>query len=182
MRHLLLIVHVFIACLVSAQAVSFPKHLQKTQIAALKSGDSLVYYQCHVDEASQELTTSTGQKITSKKKRLTITEKFVIHKLDSVYNCKYFTSSVTNYPNKKFPYLTLTEVQNWDFELKKDKTLTTQEVLVVAALETKTHSIVHYELNINKTCPNEIIICSKKDKEQFMVEGNYLLSKLLNVQ
>lgn len=182
MKHLLLIVHAFIACLASAQAVSFPKHLQKTQIAALKSGDSLVYYQCHVDEASQELTTSTGQKITSKKKRLTITEKFVIHKLDSVYNCKYFTSSVTNYPNKKFPYLTLTEVQNWDFELKNNKTLATQEVLVIAALETKTHSIVHYELNINKTCPNEIIICSKKDKEQFMVEGDYLLSKLLNIQ
>jgi hypothetical protein len=182
MKHVLLILNLLLAYVASAQDAGFPKHLQKTQIAALKSGDSLVYYQCHVDEASQEIVTSTGQKITAKKKRLTITEKFVIHKVDSVYNCKYFTSSVTNYPNKKFPYLTLTEVQNWDFELKKNKPLTTQEVLVVAALETKTHSIVHYELNINKTCPNEIIICSKKDKEQFMVEGNYLLSKLLNCQ
>ncbi len=182
MKGALLIINLLCVHVLFSQSFSFPAHLQKTQIAALKSGDSLVYYQCHVDEASQEIITSTGQKITAKKKRLTITEKFVIHKLDSVYNCKYFTSSVTNYPNKKFPYLTLTEVQNWDFELKKNKGLTSQEVLVVAALETKTHSIVHYELNINKTCPNEIIICSKKDKEQFMVEGNYLLSKLLSCQ
>lgn len=182
MKSVLLIVSLLITHAVSAQSPDFPKHLQKTKIAALKSGDSLIYYQCHVDEASQEIVTSSGQKITSKKKRLTITEKFVIHKLDSVYNCKYFTSSVTNYPNKKFPYLTLTEVQNWDFELKKNKALSSQEVLVIAALETKTHSIIHYELNINKTCPNEIIICSKKDKEQFMVEGDYLLSKLLNCQ
>jgi len=157
---------------VFSQSVSFPEHLKKTEIHQLQNNDSLTYYQCHVDEASQEITTSTGQKITAKKKRITITEKFVIHRKDSTYTCKYFTSSVTNYPNKKFPYLTLTEVQNWDFELKKNKSLSNEEVLVVAALETKTHSIIHYE----------IIICSKKDKEQFLVEGNYLLSKLLNCQ
>ncbi len=182
MRSLVLIFFILCNTYLFSQAVTFPQHLKNTQIYHLLNKDSLIYYQCHVDEASQEITTSTGQKITAKKKKITITEKFVINKKDSAYTCKYFTSSVTNYPNKKFPYLTLTEVQNWDFELKKNKPLTEQEVLVIAALETKTHSIIHYELNINKTCPNQIIICSKRDKEQFLVEGNYLLSKILNCQ
>lgn len=167
---------------IQAQYVSFPNHLEKTYISKLTNNDSIVYYQCHVDEASQELTTSSGQKISSKKKKLTITEKFVITKLDSVYACRYYASSVTNYPNKKFPYLTLTEVENWGFELQKAKTLSKEEVLLIAAMESKTHDIVHYELNINKTCPNQIIVCYKKDKEQYLVEGDYLLSKILNCQ
>ncbi|MES2516384.1 MAG: hypothetical protein V4580_19675 [Bacteroidota bacterium] len=163
-----------------SQKTVFPEHLSKTNIARLQTGDSLVYYQCHVDSASQEITLSNGKKIKSKKKRITLTEKFVIHKRDSAFTCKYFNSSITNYPNKKFPYLTLTEVKNWEFELKQTKDLTPEEVKLIAAFETKTHSIVHYELNINKTCPNEIIIIGKNVNEQFIIEGNYLLSKSLN--
>jgi len=163
-----------------SQGVLFPEHFKKTEIAKLHTNDSLVYYQCHVDEATQELITGSGQKFTTKKRKLTITEKFVIYKKDSVYTCKYFNSPVTNYPNKKFPYLTLKEVANWDFELKKTKPLTSQELLLLAAMEIRTHAIIHYELNINKTCPNEIVIWSKKDKDQYMVEGDYLMSKILN--
>lgn len=182
MRIIYLIVIVCFAISLKAQTVIFPEHLKKTYISKLQNNDSIVYYQCHVDEASQELTTSSGQKISSKKKKLTITEKFLILKQDSIYHCKYFTSGITNYPNKKFPYLTLTEVSNWDFEIQKTKILTNQEVLLVAAMETKTHDIVHYELNINKTCPNQIIVCNKKTREQYLVEGDYLLSKILNCQ
>jgi hypothetical protein len=163
-----------------SQTVLFAQHLKKTQIANLQSGDSLIYYQCHVDSASQEITTSKGQKLKTKKKKITLTEKFVIHKSDSVYTCKYSISSITNYPNKKFPFLTLKEVSNWEFEIQKIKNLSVEETLLIAALETKTHSIIHYELNINKSCPNELILIGKKVNEQFIIEGNYLLSKSLN--
>lgn len=179
MRSVLLIFSLCCACLAVSQNSLFPEHLQKAQIARLQSNDSLIYYQCHVDEASQELTTSSGQKIVSKKRRVTITEKFVILRKDSVYSCRYYTSPLTNYPNKKFPYLTLKEVSNWNFELQKSKELTPEEVLLAAAMETKTHAIINYDLNINKSCPNEVIICYKKNREQLIVEGDYLLSKLL---
>ena len=64
---------------------------------------------------------------------------------------------------------------------RQTKPLTEKEVKLIAALETKTHSIVHFELNINKTCPNELIIMGKQVNEQFIVEGNYLLSKCLGL-
>lgn len=175
-----LIAFVLLNLNIFSQQLSFADHYKKTAIAKLQSGDSLIYYQCHVDSASQEITTSNGKKIKTKKKRITLTEKFVIYKTDTVYHCKYYNSSITNYPNKKFPYLTLKEVANWEFELKEQKQLTHTEILMFAALETKTHAITHYELNINKTCPNEIIIKGKNINEQFIVEGNYILSKSLN--
>lgn len=160
--------------------IEFPAHLKKTNIAKLEKGDSLIFYQCHVDKAKQELTTSSGQKITAKSKHITITDKFVIHKKDSAYTCRYYVSTLTNYPNKKFPYLTLKEVDNWEFELKKNKTLIAQELYLLSAFETKTHAVTHYELNINKSCPNEVIMKGKYVNEQLIVEGNYLLSHILN--
>ena len=117
-----------------SQTISFPEHLKKTTIAKLQSGDSLTYYQCHVDSASQELTTASGQKIKTKKKKITITKKFVVFKNDSLYSCKYYTSSITNYPNKKFPYLTLMEVKNWEFETTGKHVLTFDDVLIMAPL------------------------------------------------
>ncbi len=180
MRFSLVIFFVLLGLNAFSQQVNFAEHLKKTAIAKLQSGDSLIYYQCRVDSASQEITTSNGKKIKTKKKKITITEKFVISRIDTMYQCKYYNSSITNYPNKKFPYLTLKEVDNWEFELKEQKQLTHTELFMVAALETKTHAITHYELNINKTCPNEIIIKGKNINEQFIVEGNYILSKSLN--
>ncbi|MCD6018279.1 MAG: hypothetical protein K0S53_1400 [Bacteroidetes bacterium] len=161
------------------QAFNFPPHFSKTEIAKLKQGDSLTYYQCHVDSAFTEMTLSNGQKVKTKKKRITLTEKYVINLKDSIYTVKYYIAGFNSYPNKKFPYLTLTETDTWYFDLKKTTTLSIQEVLLFAALETKTHSIVHFELNINKTCPNEVIIKGKNVNEQFIVEGNYLLSRSL---
>lgn len=160
-------------------AINFPPHFSKTEIAKLKQGDSLTYYQCHVDTAFTEMTLSNGQNVKTKKKRITLTEKYVVLLKDSIYTVKYYIAGFSSYPNKKFPYLTLTETDTWDFNHKKTTNLNMQEVLLFAALETKTHNIVHMELNINKTCPNEVIIKGKNVNEQFIVEGNYLLSKSL---
>lgn len=179
MKFVLYLCFLLIMVGVKSQNPSFPVHLQKTNIAKLQSGDSLIFYQCHVDEAKQELTTSSGQKITSKAKQLTITEKFTIYRNDSVYTCKYFVSPLTNYPNKKFPYLTLKEVANWDFELKASKPLPLNELHLLSAFENKTHSITHYELNVNKSCPNEVVIKGKHMYEQLLVEGNYLMREFL---
>lgn len=179
MKSSLITIVVLLVGMAHAQPAIFPEHLQRTQIASLQARDSMVYYQCHVDEASQELTTSSGQKISSRKRKLTITEKFVITRQDSVYTCRYYTSPVTNYPNKKFPYLTLKEVDSWHFELQNSRTLSPDELRLAAAMETKTHAIINYDLNINKSCPNEVIICYRKNREQLIVEGDYLLSKIL---
>lgn len=178
---LYILVCVFISNFIYSQKVEFPENLRKTQVAQLLLHDSLLYYQCHVDTVIQEITTQSGQKIKSKKRRLTITEKFKILLTDSGYVVYYSLSPVTNYPNKKFPYLTLKEVHSWDFQLSTIRRLTKDEVLLLANFEKHTHSIIHYELNINKSCPNEVIIKRGNFVEQFIVEGDLILSKILNL-
>ena len=179
MKYILSIITLLLNHYLFSQANYFPVHLNNTQISKLKKNDSLIYYQCHVEGVKQEITTSSGQKITSNNKKLTITEKFVIIKTDTNYLCKYFISSFTNYPNKKFAYLTLKENANWEFALNKTKFLSQQQILLLAAIETKAHAITHYELNINKSCTNEIILHSNKIKEQLILEEKYLIRKII---
>lgn len=161
------------------EQVMFPKHLQHTRIAQLKEHDSLIYYQCYVSEAQQETTTPNGTKITSKKK-ITVTEKMVVVYDNGAYRLKHYLSSFTDYPNKKFAYLTLKESTTWEFELRKDTTLSSTAILLIAAFETKTHPITHYELKINKSNLNEVIVVTKKEEEQLIVEGDYKLNSILS--
>jgi hypothetical protein len=132
-----------------------------------------------VDSASSELTFSNGQKLKTSKKRITVTEKFVVSRKDSVYMLKYYVSGYNSYPNKKFPYLKLKETDTWYFDLKHTSVLNPEKLHLIAALETQTHPIVHMELNVNKSCPNELIIIGNRINEQLVIEGNYLLSKSL---
>ena len=79
----------------------------------LKDGDSLIYYQCHVEEATQQLSTASGQTLTGKAQKYSITEKYVIKKNESNYSVNYYTSSLTVFPNKKFSGLKIREKSYW---------------------------------------------------------------------
>ena len=72
-------------------------------------------------------------------------------------------------------------MHSWDFQLSTIRRLTKDEVLLLTNFEKYTHSIVHYELNINKSCPNEVIIKRNNFIEQLIVEGDLILSKILNL-
>jgi hypothetical protein len=179
MRGLLLIIGAI--GLLSFTTISFPEHLKKTNIALLKENDSLVYYQCHVEEAVQELTTASGEKIKGKSQKYTITDKFVIKLKREQYRVKYYSSSLVEYPNKKFAYLKLVEKDYWHFKLEKDSVLSERDVLIVAALENKSHETTEYDFKVNHQNPNEIIIMGTKVMSQLIVEGKYLLKKNLEV-
>lgn len=160
---------------------TFPKHLQNTCIAKLKAGDSLTYYQCYVTEAVQELTAPDGSKITGKPQRYTVTEKFKVYNLTGSYKMKYYTSSLTDYPNKKFAYLKLKEKDYWAFKLVKDTLIGEHDVVMFGAMEDKTHDTTEYDFKVTSATPNELIIMGRKVMKQLVVTGNYILRKNLDV-
>lgn len=170
----------FLVSVLNAQVV-FPSHFIKTSIAELKTNDSLIYFQCYVAEATQELTTASGEKITGKPQLYTITEKYVVHNMNGQFHLKYFTSSLTEYPNKKFAYLKLVEKKYWNFKFVKDTVLSEHDAFVFAAIENKSHDTNEYDFKVNKQTPNEIIINGKKVMKQLVVEGNYIIRKNLDV-
>lgn len=161
-------------------SVKFPEHLSKTSVVDLASGDSLIYYQCHVDEAAQQIVRENGEVITGAKKSISITEKFVLINENGKYHLKYFTSTYTNLPNRKFAYLKLSkEKEYWDFRKVKDIYLSGHDVLMFAAIEHKSHEATEYDFPVTKYTTNALIIKNKKIMKHVVVEGNYLLKKNL---
>lgn len=169
----------FVVLCAQESTVSFPNHLLKTEIVNLRKGDSLTYYQCHVDNAAQQLVKENGEVISGKTKQISITEKFVLINENGKYRLKYFTSTYSNMPNRKFAYLKLVEKKYWDFKKEKDIYLSERDVLMFAAIENKSHEAIEYDFPINKYNTNALIITNKKIMRHVIVEGDYLLKKNL---
>lgn len=178
-----LIVYIFFfsAAIIAQEntAVKFPGHLLKTSVVNVKAGDSLTYYQCHVGEGQTQLIKENGEVITGGKKAISITEKFVLINENGKYRLKYFTSTLTVLPNRKFSYLKTKEKSYWDFKLDKDIYLNEHDVLMFAAIENKSHETTEYDFPVNKYNTNALIIKNKKLMRHLVVEGNYLLKKNL---
>ncbi len=163
------------------QLVQFPDHLSKTSMAQLKSNDSLMFYQCHVVEAKTEITTTTGEKITGESKKISITDKFVVYNNNGIYTLKYYTSTLSNFPNRKFTYLKVREKEYWNFKLEKTMPINEHDIQIFAAIEKKAHTANEFELTIDKYNTNGLIIRNKKTMKHMVVEGDHLIKKNLDV-
>jgi hypothetical protein len=146
----------------------------------LKAGDSVIYYQCHVEEGIQQLSTVSGQTLVGQTQKYTITEKYVLRWIGGKYLADYYTSSLTIFPNRKFSGLKIREKPYWDFKKEKTFVLTAQDLKVLAALENKGREAMEYDYPITKYTSNQLIIKAGKNFKQLVIEGRYVLSKLLN--
>lgn len=142
-------------------------------------GDSIAYYQCHVEEALQQLYTASGQTLVGVPQKYTITEKYVITKTQNNYTVNYYTSSLTAFPNKKFSGLKIRERPYWNFKKERSFILTAENLKVLLALERKGREAMEYDYPINKYTTNQLIIKYKKDFKQLVIEGGYTISKLV---
>lgn len=163
----------------SFSQIKFQETLLKTAVTNLKNGDSLLYYQCHVDEAKTEITTSNGEKITGETKKITITDKFIVYNRDGVYTMKYFTSTFSNFPNRKFTYLKVREKDYWNFKLEKTIELNEHDVQIFAAIEKLAHGTNEFDFIVDKYNTNALIIRNKKTMKHLLIEGNHLIKKNL---
>jgi hypothetical protein len=148
-------------------------------LKGLKVGDSLTYYQCHVEEATQQLSTVSGQTLTGAQQKYTITEKYVVRKNADGYSAKYYAASLAVFPNRKFSALKIREKAYWGFKKEKDLVLTDKDLKYLIALEKKGKEAIEYDYAITKYNTNQLIIRKGKDFKQLVIDGNYILSKLL---
>lgn len=145
----------------------------------LKVGDSLTYYQCHVEEATQQLSTVSGQTLTGKQQKYTITEKYVVRKNADGYSANYYTASLNVFPNRKFSALKIREKPYWGFKKEKEFTLSDKDLKYFIALEKKGKEAMEYDYAITKYNTNQLIIRKGKNFKQLVIDGNYFLSKLV---
>lgn len=147
----------------------------------VKLGDSLAVYQCHVEEGVQQLSTASGQTVTGKTQKYTITEKYVLVKLESGYSVNYYTSSLNVFPNKKFSGLKIRERQYWAFKKEKTTLINEQDLKIFLSLEKKGREAIEYDFAITRYTTNQIIIKQRKEFKQLVIDGNYVISKLLKL-
>lgn len=178
MRKLFLIVFLISGLCVISQndSVVIPNN---SILKTIKTGDSITYYQCHVEEAIQQLSTASGQTLTGKPQRYSITEKFVIKKNTDNYSVNYYASSLTSFPNHKFSGLKMYEKDYWAFKYERSFVLSNMDLKVLLALEKKGKEAIEYDYAITKYNTNQLIIRHGKNFKQLVIEGNYVLSKLL---
>ena len=148
-------------------------------LKTLKVGDSLTYYQCHVEEATQQLSTASGQTLTGTQQKYTITEKYVVQKNADGYSAKYYAATLSVFPNRKFSALKIREKSYWGFKKEKEFALSDKDLKYLIALEKKGKEAIEYDYAITKYNTNQLIIRKGKDFKQLVIDGNYVLSKLL---
>ncbi|MEO6305168.1 MAG: hypothetical protein ABIP51_18560 [Bacteroidia bacterium] len=146
----------------------------------IKVGDSVTYYQCHVEEAIQQLSTASGQTLTGKPQKYTITEKYVVKKNADTYSVNYYASSLTAFPNRKFSGLKIREKNYWEFKKERSFDLKGDDLKILLALEKKGKEAIEYDYAITKYNTNQLIIKTGKNFKQLVIEGNYIVSKMLS--
>jgi len=151
-----------------------------TLLQKIVAGDSIVYYQCHVEDATQQLSTASGQTIQGTAQKYTITEKYVLTKTSSGFLVKYYTSSLSVFPNKKFSGLKIRERPYWQFVHVKTFVLTENFLKILLALEKKGREATEFDFGITKYTTNQLILKHRKDFKQLVIDGNYVLSKGLD--
>lgn len=158
---------------------NFSGPMKQTMIAGLKSGDSLVYYQCHVETVQQDLQTAGGQTLSTAPEKCSITEKYIVMNNNGTYRVKYYISSMVALPNRRFSGLKIREKKYWNFKNLKDTTITENGVKLLAAIELKGKEPTEYDFAITKYTTNQIIIKKGKKFRQLVIEGDHILSKLI---
>ena len=159
--------------------ITFPERFGKTFISRLQENDSLVYYQCHVEEFTPQLNSASGQTITTAPEKYSLTEKFIIRRVNNKYEVKHFVSSYINLPNRRFSGQKIREKRYWNYKFLKSAELTEKSVLLLAALELKGQEPTEYDFAITKHTTNQIIIKNKKDFRQLVINGTYLISNII---
>jgi hypothetical protein len=178
MRILLFIVAFLVIGLTNAQSGDsiIPK---QSILNHLSVGDSVIYYQCHVEEAVQQMSTVSGQTISGKPQKYSITEKIVVKKTTDGFQATYYTSSLNVFPNRKFSGLKIREKAYWEFKKVGSYLLSERDLKILLAMEKKGREAIEYDYAITKYTTNQLIIKRKKDFKQLVIEGEYILSKLL---
>ncbi len=147
-------------------------------LAKLTEGDSLVYYQCHVEAAEQELRTASGHTLNSVSKNFSITEKFILYRQNENYRLTHFVSVLTMCPNRRFSGLKFKEKNYWEFLYKESKLLTEKEIKSLEMLENIGKEANEYDFAITTKNRNQLIVLGGKDAKQLGLPDAILISTL----
>lgn len=178
-KYLLLLLFLSFNRIALFSQVQFNTAMAQTMMAQLKSGDSLVFYQCHVETIEQNLQTASGQTLSTAPEKCSITEKFIVINENGNYRTKYYVSSMVSLPNRRFSGLKIREKKYWNFKSLKDTLINEKAVKLLCAVELKGREATEYEFAVTKYTSSQIIIKKGKKFKQLVLDGDHVLSRMI---
>jgi len=151
---------------------------ENTLLGSMQDGDSLVYYQCHVEFIEQAIRTAEGQELPKARTKATLTEKFVLKKQEGKYWCSYFIASYTGCPNRRFTGLKFSEKSYWQFSFQHKEELDDQQLQFLQVVEYAGKDATEYDLIVNERNSNQVLILKGKRFRQIGLAEKTLLAKL----
>ena len=97
------------------------------------------------------------------------------------YIIKYYVSSLTVFPNRKFSGLKIREKEYWNFSFKSERPLSETEVQFLAGLESNSKETIETDYPISKYTTNQLIIKQRKNFEQLLPKEKISISELLKL-
>jgi len=158
-----------------------PNSIQNNFLDQLAVGDSMVYYQCHVESAQQELRTASGQTLQTHAKAISITEKFVLMRQENSFTLRHYVSSFTTCPNRRFSGLKFGEKKYWEFAFRSSMELNEKALKGLRRIEDSGKAANEYDLAITVQNTNQVIILLGKKEKQIGIKEGLLLSKLIEL-
>lgn len=183
MRRAILLFFLFSESLLWAQ-LDFPEKIQRTNLAKLKTGDSIVYYQASCYQSVVD-PVNGSVRIIYHRDSITapnhiVTEKFLVIKKDSGYFLKYFVSPLDLYPNKKFTALRFYESKKWMFTNKFNGYLSREDVLRLALAEYSMQETMTEQEKVTMKNSPQLIVAGIYFPRQGIVPANAVLARQLN--
>lgn len=146
------------------------------------NADSITIYECRVQEANQELTTTDGSKIKTGSQKLTITTKYFIKCNDNTYHIRIYTAGLTPFPNRKFSGLKIREKKYWNFHQDTSFVLSPKQLALFLAAEDKGKEANEYDYAITKHTRYQLIFKRRKNFKQLVFDQSLnLKQRILNV-
>lgn len=163
---------VFVSFGLSAQLI-IPKN---SVLYGMKSGDSVVVYQCHVKDPSQEPRIASDSPVTYAPH--TVTDRFVLRKQDSAFVVSHWQTGIRDFPNRKFSGLKIRERPYWYFMFVRSCDVSAEQIKKLVALEQGGREAMEYDYPVTRYTRNQLILKKGKNFSQLVLDKGGLVSDI----
>lgn len=152
---------------------------QGSLLRDLRDHDSVIIYQCHVEKAEQMIRTASGQTITGMPGEMSLTEKYVLKRKDSLWTLKRYTSALNILPNRKFSGLKIREKTYWQFSLAAECQLDRSQIILLDKIQQDGRECTEYDFAISVYTRNQVIFKRGKKFRQLVLPEKQVISMIL---
>jgi hypothetical protein len=143
---------------------------------SITNSDPVTIYQCvAIDSAGKII-----RKGLARQPRLsTVTRKYILRKDSLSYTVTCFTTTIHDFPNRKFSGLKISERPYWEFAQSSKHNVTNEQARQIKALIASGHEAIEFDYPVSRHTVNQVIVKNKKDFRQLVLDNDKTVESIL---